>query len=236
MDNNKMKSNKTLLYVLVLLIVLGLACQAVSDPIDESLGRGSTPESATTEPSTPEPGVELTAVQSTTEETPVGGETTDFPPLDDVIERFEGISQAHEEEPVYFDRDVPPPGGVHAPAWQNCGVYASPVETKNALHSLEHGAVWLTYNPDLPQEDVMALQELAKNQAYTVLSPFPDLRSPVVMVAWGIRFETDNVTDPRILEFLLLYQQGPQTPEPGAPCQGGLGAPLAPDSVGFSSS
>ena len=32
------------------------------------------------------------------------------------------------------------------------------------------------------------------------------------MVAWGIRFETDTVTDPRIMEFLLTYQQGPQHP------------------------
>jgi hypothetical protein len=179
---------------------------------------------------------EPTVVTEPPAEDPQGEMTTEFPPLDDVLERFEGISQAHEENPVYFDHNVPPPGGVHAPVWQNCGVYTQPVETKHALHSLEHGAVWLTYNPDLPQEDVMALQELAKNQAYTILSPYPDLRSQVVIVGWGIRFETDTIADPRILEFLLTYQQGPQTPEPGAPCQGGLGTPLAPDSVGFSSS
>jgi hypothetical protein len=228
------------LYVLVLLIVLGLACQAVSDPIEESLGISSTAESVPidplTEAATAEPVVEEPTVDVPTPADPLDGGISSIPTLAEAIETFEDIPQAHEENPVYFDTDRPPPGGIHAPVWQNCGVYTEPIETKHALHSLEHGAVWLTYSPDLSGEDVSYLQSLAKDQAYTLMSPFPGLRSSVILVAWGIRFDTDTVTDPRILEFLLTYQQGPQTPELGAPCQGGLGAPLAPDSLGISSS
>ncbi len=228
MNKKTIKSNMMPLYVIILLLALGLACQAVSDPIEESLGTGSTPESVPVDP----PPVEATAANPET----VEEEPSENLSLAEAIEVFEDVPQAHEENPVYFDTDRPPPGGIHAPVWQNCGIYTEPVEAKHALHSLEHGAVWLTYSPDLSEEDVSVLQGLASDQAYTILSPFPGLRSSVILVAWGIRFETDTVTDPRILEFLLAYQQGPQTPEPGAPCQGGLGSPVSPGSLGFSSS
>jgi hypothetical protein len=145
------------------------------------------------------------------------------------------VPTAHDDNVVYPDTGAPQPGGVHASIWQNCGVYTVPVDDKNVLHSLEHGAVWLTYDPALSEDEVGALQELAKDQAYTVMSPYPGLRSLVVLTAWGVQYETDSVDDPLILEFLLFYQQGPQTPELGAPCQGGLGAPRAPDSLGVSS-
>ena len=127
------------MYLLILLITLGLACQAVSDPIEESLGSGDTTESDEVEAPTV---VEPTIDAPPTVEAPTGST------LADAIEVFEDVSQAHEEDPVYFDTDRPPPGGVHAPFWQNCGIYTEPVEAKNALHSLEHGAVWLTYDPD----------------------------------------------------------------------------------------
>jgi hypothetical protein len=98
---------------------------------------------------------------------------------------------------------------------------------------LEHGAVWLTYNPDLlSAEEVSLLQFMAIEQPYTIMSPYPGLRSAVVLTGWGIQFETDSAADPRILEFLLTYQQGEQTPELGAPCQSGIGLPLAPESLG----
>lgn len=229
-----MKSNKSLLYFLVLLIVTGLACQTVTGTTE-----GTDPQ-VTLTAETNLPPVEEPVIDPTSEplptDVPAVAEPTAVPSLDDALEEYPGLSQAHEQDPVYFEKDMPPPGGVHAPAWLNCGIYTEPVEAKNAIHSLEHGAVWLTYDPELPETDIKILQELAADQAYTILSPFPGLRTSVVIVAWGLRFQTDSVTDARILEFLLTYQQGPQTPEPGAPCQGGLGSPTSPGSLGFSTS
>jgi hypothetical protein len=34
-----------------------------------------------------------------------------------------------------------------------------------------------------------------------------------------------HANDPRIAQFIQKYAQGPQTPEPGAPCSGGTGTP-----------
>ena len=39
---------------------------------------------------------------------------------------------------------MPPVGGKHSAVWQNCGIYSAPVANENAVHSMEHGAVWIT--------------------------------------------------------------------------------------------
>jgi len=58
-------------------------------------------------------------------------------------------SRNHVTTPVQYPQ-TPPAAGDHSPVWLNCGVYPEPVPDEQAVHSLEHGAVWVTYNPDLP--------------------------------------------------------------------------------------
>ncbi len=120
---------------------------------------------------------------------------------------------------------LPPTGGEHDPVWLNCGVYSEQVPTFNAVHSLEHGAVWVTYAPGLDDSQVAALRTSVEPYDYTILSPFADLASPVVLTAWGVQLEVDDATDERVDVFLAKYVQGEQTPEPGAACSGGLGDP-----------
>lgn len=142
------------------------------------------------------------------------------------LQRFVGLDRAHDEEVVYEDSGLPPVGGVHSGVWQNCGIYDEPIETKNAVHSMEHGAVWVTYQPELPADDVASLQEAVSGYRYALLSPFEGLRSPVVLTAWGIQLEVDSADDDRIGTFLDRYVQGPQTPEIGATCSDGNGTPI----------
>ena len=44
---------------------------------------------------------------------------------------------------------TPPAGGEHHPTGLNCGIYSEAVPNVNAVHALEHGAVWVTYDPKL---------------------------------------------------------------------------------------
>jgi hypothetical protein len=143
------------------------------------------------------------------------------------VEVFPDLSAAHQSGTIEY-AEVPPPGGIHAPVWVNCGAYAQPVPTELAVHSLEHGAVWVTYQSDLALADVAALRALARGQEYVLVTPWAagGLPSPVVAVAWGLRLAVDDATDPRLGEFVARYANGPQTPESGAPCRGGLGTPL----------
>jgi hypothetical protein len=143
------------------------------------------------------------------------------------LQRFAGLSRGHDEEVDYSGQELPPVGGIHSGVWQNCGIYTEPIDAKNAVHSMEHGAVWITYQPDLPAGEVEALQDTVRGERYVLLTPYPGLRSPVVLTAWGVQLELDSAGDARIPEFIERYQQGPQTPELGATCQDGLGDPIS---------
>jgi hypothetical protein len=127
--------------------------------------------------------------------------------------------------PVSYPQ-TPPAGGQHNPIWQNCGIYDQPVANEQAVHSLEHGAVWITYQPDLGEGDVNQLRELVRGRSHALLSPYPDLPTPVVASAWGVQLKLDGASDPRLPFFIEKYHNGPQTPEPGAPCSGGAGEPV----------
>lgn len=149
-------------------------------------------------------------------------------PIEGVVE-FTDLSREHTPQPEPTAEPggtiLPPAGGDHDPVWLNCGVYSEPVLSRHAIHSLEHGAVWVTYQSDLPQDQVNLLVSAVEGKAFTILSPFEDLASPVVLTAWGNQLELDSADDPRIDVFLQKFIQGAQTPEPGAPCSGGTGNP-----------
>ncbi len=140
------------------------------------------------------------------------------------VETFSGLARTHASSPVTYPQ-IPPVGGPHSPVLQNCGYYGAPIANENAVHSLEHGAVRITYRPDLPADQLAALRKLTAGQTYVLVSPYPDLPAPVVASAWGVQLKLDTVNDPRLSQFLKVYRQGPQTQEPGAPCAGGTGVP-----------
>lgn len=141
-------------------------------------------------------------------------------------EFYEVASREHVPGEVEYEQD-PPVGGPHNAAWQNCGYYPEPVPSQHAVHSLEHGAVWVTYQEGLPEDQVSTLQDLANSQTFVLVSPYPDLSAPVVASAWGYQLQLDSADDPRLDEFIQSYRLGPQTPEPGAPCTNGVGQPGA---------
>lgn len=147
------------------------------------------------------------------------------PPSLAAVKTF-GYSNAeqHTEEAQDYP-EVPPVGGPHNPVWLNCGVYDAPVPNENAVHSMEHGAVWITYAPDLPAAQLATLKDDVADQSYTVLSPYEGLPSPVVLSAWNTQLQVQDAADPRVDAFLAKYVNGPQTPEPGALCSNGTGTP-----------
>ena len=139
--------------------------------------------------------------------------------------------QTHEEDEIDYDQPIPP-GGAHSAKWQNCGIYDGPLQLENVMHSLEHGAVWLAYQPDLAAAEVELLRTLVRRAAadrdepMVILSPHADLEGPIMATAWQVQLVVDEATDPRLDDFLTAYQVGPFTPEPGAPCSGGVGEPV----------
>ena len=43
--------------------------------------------------------------------------------------------------------------------------------------------------------------------------------------AWGLQLKADSAADPAVAAFVQAYANGPQSPEPGAPCTGAFGTP-----------
>ncbi|MBA3249830.1 MAG: DUF3105 domain-containing protein [Geodermatophilaceae bacterium] len=128
----------------------------------------------------------------------------------------------------------PPLGGPHDQAWADCTgiVYAEAIREENAVHSLEHGAVWLSYDPALPAADVGVLAGLVDGVGHTMLSPYPGLSTAVSVQSWGRQLVVESVSDPRLEAFLRIYRMTPElSPEPGATCSNPALAsdPLPPD-------
>jgi hypothetical protein len=142
----------------------------------------------------------------------------------DGVTEYTDLGRDHVGETVRYDQ-TPPVGGPHSPVWQNCGVYTESIANENGVHTLEHGAVWITYQPDLPDSEVQVLQTITRQSGYRLLSPYPDLPSPIVISAWGYQLQIERADDPRIKDFIEQYELNPQGPEPGAPCTGGTGQP-----------
>lgn len=141
------------------------------------------------------------------------------------VQYFSGLTAEHTTGTVKYAQ-TPPVGGDHSDTPLNCGIYDQPVPNENAVHSLEHGAVWVTYQPDLPQAEVDKLRQLIRGHSHLLLSPYPDLPLPVVASGWGVQLQLPGADDPRLARFLKKYEQGPQTPERGAECSGGTGKPI----------
>jgi hypothetical protein len=144
-----------------------------------------------------------------------------------VVKTYTGLSRNHVNHRVHYPQ-TPPVGGDHLPppGWQDCGFYDRPIYSEAGVHSLEHGAVWITYRPDLPPAQIALIKQYAQ-QPYVLASPWADgqLPAPVVLSAWGAQLQLDSLPSFAADQFLTKYRQSINAPEPGAPCDGGLSTP-----------
>ncbi len=126
---------------------------------------------------------------------------------------------------ISYEQD-PPTNGDHAPYWQKCGYYSSPIENEAAVHSMDHGAVWITYSPDLSEDQVATLRELA-GEEYVLVSPYPGLFAPVVATAWRNQLELEGADDSRLRQFVDQFRISETSPRSGNGCENGTGEPEA---------
>ncbi|WP_020141202.1 DUF3105 domain-containing protein [Streptomyces sp. 351MFTsu5.1] len=143
----------------------------------------------------------------------------------DGVKTWKGtLGRTHVVKTVNYPME-PPVGGDHNQVWMNCNgdVYTKAIGNMNAVHSLEHGAVWVTYTSKAKKADVDALAAKVKKTPYTLMSPDDKQKEPIMLSAWGHQRTVTGATDPNVDKFFAKFVQGEQTPEPGAACTGGLG-------------
>ncbi|WP_082557153.1 DUF3105 domain-containing protein [Modestobacter sp. Leaf380] len=151
---------------------------------------------------------------------------TASPRVEVTLAGTEVASYAPGQQHVTTDVDyaeTPPVGGPHDASWADCTgtVYDTELRPENAVHSLEHGAVWVAYDPGLATDaDVEALTALVEGRPGTMLSPYPDLGVPVSLQAWNHQLQAGSGTDPAVEAFTTLLTFNPDTtPELGATCE-----------------
>ncbi|WP_433869908.1 DUF3105 domain-containing protein [Saccharopolyspora sp. CA-218241] len=141
---------------------------------------------------------------------------------------YQGQIHVRPDQRVAYDQS-PPFGGPHDGIWADCTgvVYPEPVRTENMVHSLEHGAVWITYDPARVGPDALAkLEARVDGKPYTMMSPFPGMDSPISVQSWGHQLKVDNADDERIDQFITALRLNGHGvyPEIGGSCQAYPGA------------
>ena len=114
----------------------------------------------------------------------------------------------------------PPIGGNHSQYWANCTgtIYDHQIANENAVHMLEHGAVWITYNPKTATAaDITQLKSQVDGVDRMALSPYAGLKTPISLQAWDYQLFVNKATDPRIEQFIdaVAVQPGRRRPRTG---------------------
>jgi hypothetical protein len=142
---------------------------------------------------------------------------------------FTETDHQHVTGNVSYDHS-PPAGGAHDAVWLNCGVYPSSVRSENAVHALEHGSVWLTYDSNATASQIALLTSFVQShylgtERYLLLSPYPSQSAHFIATAWGAQLSMNRLNFAQIAKFVAYYQGGNQGGEKGASCSGGTGTP-----------
>ena len=169
-----------------------------------------TPSESNQDPSTAIPGIYVGASTPATAETPAS------------YVDYKASIHITADQRVAYNR-FPPVGGPHDGTWANCNgiVYDTAVRSENMVHTLEHGAVWITYNPDtITPDDLATLTALVDGQPFTTLTPYPGLDSNISLQAWAHQLKVDSASDERVKQFITALRQNRWVyPETGATCQ-----------------
>lgn len=137
------------------------------------------------------------------------------------VKVYVGLSHVHlkKGDAVPDYPQSPPVGGTHSPAWLKCQVYTSDLPKQNAVHSMEHGGVWITYRPDLAAADITTLEQMQNlNKEFVLISPYVGQTAPVVVSTWGLQLTATGANDSRIGDFVRTYAGGEQGGEKGVGC------------------
>jgi hypothetical protein len=139
------------------------------------------------------------------------------------IEVYPSTTNRTVDGPIDYGRK-PPTNGNHAPLWQNCGFYQKPIQDRHAVHSMDHGVVWITYRPELPQQQLESLRPYG-NENYVIVSPYPGQNTPVIATSWRVQLELNSADDPRLEQFVNEFKRSELAPLSGNRCILGVGNP-----------
>ena len=127
----------------------------------------------------------------------------------------EGATHVQEGTRALYQSN-PPTSGNHWSTPLRDGIYETEKPDEGAIHSLEHGRVWITYKPSIGEEAIAALKDAIKGQFGTIVSPRVANETDIALAAWT-RLDTFNLNEDgtldakRVREFIQRYRnKGPE--------------------------
>jgi Protein of unknown function (DUF3105) len=125
----------------------------------------------------------------------------------------EGNGHVPDTTPVTY-KTTPPTSGDHNATNIADGAYLTPLNddtstspnVRNFVHSMEHGRIEIHYNPDLPEEEQLALKGLFdEDPDGMLLFPDPNMPYAVAVTAWT-QMATCESYDPLVLDVIRNFR------------------------------
>lgn len=142
----------------------------------------------------------------------------------DGLALYPAVTYEVTDGPYNYDTQ-PPVGGENPGIIQDCGRYRVPVSDEHTVASLAVGAVWIAYDPNLPEDEIDALHNFGAGEMYVIVAPYPGLQEPIMLTAWGAQVAVESSLDPRIAAFIRDFAENPDVPNPRRRCSGGVSVP-----------
>ncbi len=122
----------------------------------------------------------------------------------------------HSDAPRPEYNSNPPTSGPHHGKTNERGVHEEEAPDELMVHNLEHGEVWISYQPDVSASVVEELKDITNSYRKVVLTPRAGNDKDIALAAWG-RLDTFDVNSDgtidrsRIESFIKRYRnKGPE--------------------------
>jgi hypothetical protein len=100
---------------------------------------------------------------------------------------------------------TPPTSGPHLSYIAKWGVSKTPIADELQVHNLEDGGVMIQYNCQNCDVLVARLEKFADKYNKVIVAPYPKMKTPIALTAWGRIDTMDQPDEARIERFIKAY-------------------------------
>ncbi|MEX0881487.1 MAG: DUF3105 domain-containing protein [Candidatus Saccharimonadales bacterium] len=107
----------------------------------------------------------------------------------------------------------PPSSGDHYQSPERRGFYDQEIPDGNLVHNLEHGYVWIAYQPDLPANQIQKLKGLFSKPysnpdfipSKAIVTKRSNNPTPISIVSWTWTMNLENYDEKKLMQFYLQH-------------------------------